>query len=38
MVYKYEQENDEFIQKIGVDNEKHFLYPMVEELEHLFNK
>lgn len=37
MVYRYQQENDEFIKKIGLDNEIHFLYPMVEELNKLLS-
>lgn len=36
MLYTYKEENEEFIEKIGVD-ENHFLYPMVEELNKLFN-
>lgn len=36
MVYKYQQENDDFIEKLGVDVPNHFLRPMVDELEELF--
>lgn len=37
MLFKYRQENEKFLEQLGVTNELHNLYPMVRELKELFS-